>query len=229
MAKTQTKTEVRNATAQIGKLLRGIDNSTQVILRDKKKLEEKITAVQKDAKTVQTLISNVSNTALAAMDVPAAAPAKKAVAPAKPAPAKPAPTKKAAAPAKPAVKPAAAKKPAAKKPAPAKPAAKPAAKKPDGKAHQAVVPGDRPALKQVITDLLAANGPMAAPDIYKAAVAKHGYWSRQSLYNGLKDTSLFLKDGEKYRAAGRAAAAKKDEADAFVEQVESNAATAHVS
>jgi len=224
MSKTQTKTEIRNNTAKIGKLLRGIDNDTLAIKKDQAKLNVRIKAVQDSAKTVQTLIGGISNMALAA---PASL---KKVQVKKPEP------KTASK-----VSPKAPKAP--KKPTPKKAATKTAAPKKDlkkatkapaaVKASTSESPQDRPSLKKVITDIILKNGkPMGAADIYKMACQKFGYWSRQSLYNALKDNKAFAKKGEGYDVPDSSpisiSETSDSEAEKFVQRVEGNSATSAV-
>jgi hypothetical protein len=246
-SKTQTKTEIRNNTAKIGKLLRGIDNETFAIKKDHSKLNERIKAVQESARSVQTLIGGISNMALT---VPAKA-AKKSdmkVSAKKPAPAKKLEAKKPTV--KVAKKPAPAKKPAvkvaAKKPAPAKKLA--AAKKPVAakkveakepkaakKTEKAMPVSNRPPLKKVIFDIISKSGEaMGAADIYKEACQKFGYYSRQSLYNALKDNKSFTKNGEKYGVVGSQTTSTRpsvsdSEAEDFVRKVDEDTATSSMS
>ena len=220
--KTQTKTEIRNNTAKIGKLLRGIDNETLAIKKDQSKLNARVESVQKNARFVQTLIGGISNTAISVFDakpakVVATKPAK--VVAAKPAkPAKPAKVVK--------VAPVKVAKPVVEKPAKV---AKPV--KASDKANKVkVAEGDRPPLKKVIADTITSSGvALSASEIYQEACKKHGYWSRQSLYNALKDKS-FTKTGEKYSFSEQKSKSKHitsdDEADNFVKKVEGDSATA---
>jgi len=226
--KTQTKTEVRNSTAKALKLLRGIDNEAQSIKKDQVKLDQRVKSLSQSAGEISKILSGISNTALASEPAkPAAKAAKPAAKAAKPA-AKPA-AKAAAKPAAKAAKPAAkAAKPAAK--AAAKAAAKPTAK---ATAKAAAKPAaDRPALKQVATDILKASGkPLTASEIYKEATHRHGYWSRQSLYNVL-DKGGFKKSGEGAKATfgiSGSSQTSDDEAEKFVSKVSGDASVATVS
>ena len=222
--KTQTKTEVRNSTAKALKLLRGIDNEAQSIKKDQVKLDQRVKSLSQSAGEISKILSGISNTALASEPAkPAAKAAKPAAKAAKPA-------------AKPAAK--AAAKPAAKAAKPAAKAAKPAAKaaaKPTAKAtaKAAAKPAaDRPALKQVATDILKASGkPLTASEIYKEATHRHGYWSRQSLYNVL-DKGGFKKSGEGAKATfgiSGSSQTSDDEAEKFVSKVSGDASVATVS
>lgn len=132
--------------------------------------------------------------------------------------------------AKPTVKPAKSVAKPAKKPAVAKPAKKPVAK--PAKAANVVAKPDttkplenkpvastgkppavegRPILKDAIKEILLAGGGAAMPanKIYNEAVAKYGYWSRQSCYNAL-DKSFTETDKKCYII-------KKDSADTEVD------------
>jgi len=78
---------------------------------------------------------------------------------------------------------------------------------------------------------LKKNGKLPANEIYKAVVQAHGYYSRQSLYNALKDEKTFKKVGEDYMVAGGAASAtatSDEEAETFVKAVEGESATSSV-
>ena len=232
--KTQTKTEVRNSTAKALKLLRGIDNEAQSIKKDQVKLDQRVKSLSQSAGEISKILSGISNTALASEPAKPAKPAAKAAKPASKAAAKPA-AKAVKTAAKPAAK--AAAKPAAKAAKPAAKAAKPAAKaaaKPAAKAAKAAAKpaADRPALKQVATDILKASGkPLTASEIYKEATHRHGYWSRQSLYNVL-DKGGFKKSGEGAKATfgiSGSSQTSDDEAEKFVSKVSGDASVATVS
>ena len=215
MAKTQTKTEIRNASSKLDKLLRGIDNNTEIARKEQKKLDARFEQISKDTQTVKTLISSITNTAMTAVSTPAPAPAKTASKPEKAA--------KASKPAKP-------QKQDKAKPA-VKTAAKPqkgqgSAKKPAGKANAK----ERRPLKDVVNEILAKKGPALPADLYKEVTKSEGYYSRQSLYMALKsDDYKKLSDGRYDRASTKSSTKPStDEADAFVSQVESNEAVANV-
>jgi len=63
---------------------------------------------------------------------------------------------------------------------------------------------------------------MAASEIWKVVTAKYGYWSRQSLYNALKDGTLFKKDGDKFLSISQ----EDENVDKFVESVEKDQSVA---
>ena len=131
-----------------------------------------------------------------------------------------------------------AKKPEAKKPAPAKkpalakkPVKKTEIKKPAPEKSVPAKPGKpvegRPSLKEAVKQIIVAGGnPMTAADIWKQATAKWGYWSRQSLYNVLKDEKSFSRAGEKFSMSR--STVDDAEADKFVQQVESNTVVSNV-
>jgi hypothetical protein len=224
--KTQTKSEIRNNTAKIGKLLRGIDNETLAIRKDQDKLSARVKTVQENTKAVHTLIGGISNAALTAP-----APAKSNGLPAKkPAvKAQPKTAKIAAKGIKTKLTAKAAKPKAVAKTAKPKAAAKLA--KVQAKPEKTPPASDRPSFKQVITEILAVKEPQGAAEIYKAACQKHGYWSRQSLYNALKDAKSFSKNGEGYsrvQGSTKSTATSDSEADEFVSKVAENTATANV-
>lgn len=226
MAKTQTKTEVRNNSAKIDKLLRGIDNQTEQAQKDQKKLEARWAEIAKAATQVRTLVSGLTPTAVVGAGVttqqakPAAKPATKPAQ--KPAAAS---TKTGGAPAKPAAK----KNAAATKPQ----KGQGSAKKPAGKAAAPVNPTDRKPLKGVAVKVLQDLGPLKAADIYKEVVRREGYYSRQSLYVTLK-SDTFKKDGETYSVAADVPksttrnTSNDDEAESFVSQVDKTTAVSSV-
>ena len=205
---TKTKTQKakktpKQAVARINSLLKGIDNSVVAINKQKAVLSDAV-------KEVRSLMGGLSNI----QTVPAKkleAKVKAAVKPAKPAKVvKAAPAKKALP-----VKAASAKKlevkaASAKKALPVKP----------GKAIEG-----RPSLKEVVKQVI-ITGPLTAADIWKQATSKWGYWSRQSLYNVLKDEKVFARQGEKFALVN--SMVDDAEAEKFVKQVESNQAVSSV-
>lgn len=242
--KLQTKTEVRNAGAQADKLIRGIANNDESILKHQEQIGKKIQENGKNSSVLRSLIAGISNAAMVTPPAPAAKPAAQA----KPASAK-----------KPAPK-TAAKKPAAKAKAQAKSAAKP---KPVTKASSNTgwidwrkqVGSDgklKHKLDEVAADVIvkftAKNGraPTAADifhgcEVYAKAEGfkdKHGNddcWSRQSLYNQLKITTRFTKSGNgpaaTFQNAGTKTSAKPatdQDAEDYIKKAEKNA-VAHVS
>ncbi len=250
--KTHTKTEIRNNTAKATKLLRGIDNETAQITKGVEALAKRTEKVAKDTAVVSGLLAGLSNAAIAGTEVkPAPKPAAKtAPKPAAKTAAKPAAKTAGVKTGKPAKKPAAkpaakvAAKTASKKPA-AKAAPKPAKKVAAKSAKPAVAAaGERPKLKTVVNGLMdaaaASNGgkpaPIQAAVLYKQVCDAHGYYSRQSLYNALKDEKSYKKvkdsEGEDayIRIPGSAASGTSDEeAEAFVKGVDSNATAAAAS
>jgi hypothetical protein len=118
-------------------------------------------------------------------------------------------------------------KPVAKKAKPVAKKAKPTAQSPSKAAQQAKPPVDgRPTIKEAIKEMIKEHGPISAADLWKKAVDKYGYWSRQSLYNALKDAKLFSKkDGVITLAPGPAK--KDDDIDSFVDSVVSDKSVAH--
>ncbi len=217
MAKTQTKTtkattsttglSPKQAQVKIVNLLKGIDNDNVVIAKKQEENQRKLN----ELKAVMPL----------ALTQPSTTPAVKVVVSKSVAPTNGGGTtaaKPIAASAKPKVK------------ATVKATAKPSIKTES--------PDDRPPLKQVIADILAhSSSPMSKPDIYNAAIAKYGKWSRQSFYNAIKDEHRFQQVGEGFINVKATAAAKthhadeadeKDEADRFVESVEVNKSTSAV-
>lgn len=218
--KLETKTQIRNGAARADKLLRGIDNQ---IVRLETTTRKEVDTLKEQAKEVRGLLTGLSNAALTASSP--ASPPVKAV---KSAPAsKPAPTSK----------PGPAKKPQVSKPQKAQSKSaiksnKTASKSPtktvaNPESHPEADP-NRPPLKDVLRSLIRKNGSLTAPDLYKAATQAYGYWSRQSLYNVLKDTTAFKKVGDKFEEVG-GEYTSDDEAEKFVESVKNNQATALVS
>jgi hypothetical protein len=84
------------------------------------------------------------------------------------------------------------------------------------KVKKAPVDG-RPSLKEVVRQIV-ANDSMSAAEIWNQATEKWGYWSRQSLYNVLKDGRLFSKQDDKFSLANHF----MDEAEKFIKQVADN-------
>jgi len=209
-AKKPAKKTPKQAIARINSLLKGIDNSVLVINKHKTVLNDAV----KEARSLMGGLSNLQ-----------AAPAKKPEAK-KPEAKKPAPAKKPALAKKPV------KKTEIKKPAPAKkPVKKTEIKKPAPEKSVPAKPGKpvegRPSLKEAVKQIIVAGGnPMTAADIWKQATAKWGYWSRQSLYNVLKDEKSFSRAGEKFSMSR--STVDDAEADKFVQQVESNTVVSNV-
>lgn len=212
---TKTKTQTKNAApslspkqaqVKVTNLIKGIDNMNVAIA---KKQEENVRAVE-ELKTLMPIALTQPGTPVQVGGT-----------------AKGPGTAKVKDQAKEAKKPAAKANGSAKPAATAKAVAKPSLKE---------APGERPALKQVIHDLIAKGGnkPMTKPELYNAAIAKFGKWSRQSFYNAIKDTKHFLADGEGFvnvvatRSQSAQGHGEKDEADRFVESVERNQATSAV-
>jgi outer membrane biosynthesis protein TonB len=177
----ETKLTTKQMSVKIDKILKGVDNSVAQIQKHQSAIGEAIPVLRSLAGGIANSVETAKTQTLVKAVKPAKAPK-----PAKPAKA-PKPAKPAKAP-KPA-KPAKAPKPA-KTPKPAKPAKAPKPAKPNAKPSSV-----RPALKQVINDVLVNNGtPMSSADIYNTIINKHGKWSRQSVYNALKDVSMFTKN-----------------------------------
>jgi hypothetical protein len=258
--KTQTKAEIRNNTAKATKLLRGIDNEAIAITKDQAKLNKRVENVQKSVTQVASILGGISNMALAVPAAPKSAPAKavpakaaatKAVKLAAKATKKAEKAEKAAA-AKAASKKAAqaekAEKAASKKAAQAEKAASKKAAKAAAKAARptaaakvaksvpSVKSGERPPLKLLINSVFDGlkNEWTPAAELYKQVMTKAGYFSRQSLYNALKDDKSYEKQGDgalaKFRRATDASTTSTkttdEEADSFVEKSTSNLAAA---
>ena len=62
----------------------------------------------------------------------------------------------------------------------------------------------------------------AVSEIWKKITAKYGYWSRQSLYNALKDNKLFRKEGNKFLSVSQ----ENESIEKFVESVEKDQSVA---
>ena len=186
----------RQAEIKAAQLIRGIDNS---VARIKKETARITSSASELKKRVIPALSKVEEP-------------KKA-------------TSKKAAKKDPAPKAKAAKKAAPKKSAPAKKNGKAPAK--SVKAVKAVKMKDpvagRPTIKEACTVAIKeAGGKMGAADLYKTVTGKYGYWSRQSLYNALKDKKTFKKVGDLYESVARSSSSKGTqdaEANAFVESV----------
>jgi hypothetical protein len=200
------KLTAKQTTIKIGKLLKGIDNSTAQIRKHQSVIEGSVPELQK-------LFGGLANS---------------------PAPPKPngqkAPAKTKASP-KPAKVPAkATAKTPAKAPAKAKtPAKTPSLAKDKPKTNKVKPPVvGRPALKQAAQNVMSSNGGvMTAADIWKATVSQYGYWSRQSLYKALEDEKVFTRNSEnKFSLVGKSKS--DDKADAFVADVAADVAISKI-
>ena len=202
----KTKKTPKQAIARINSLLKGIDNSVIAINKQKAVLTDAV-------KEMKGLMGGLSNVQTAKVEK--SAPAPKPESKSKPATKKPAAKKPAAKAAKAAKKPA----PEAKKSAPAKPA------KAASSSEKKTVEG-RPLLKDAVKQILADKNQMSAADIWKKATSKWGYWSRQSLYNVLKDEKSFSRHEDQFSLFNN----KVDDAEAesFISQVESSQAVSSV-
>lgn len=209
MAKTQvkiqTKTEVRNTAAKADKILRGIDNDMVSIQKDQSKITDRLKGVVSSTILVRNMLSGISNTVLTA---PTEAPVKSAKAIT--------------------AKPVKVTKPVSK--AVAAPKKKPAIK--SAKNLEAV----RPPMKQILQDILsnASNGRATQADLFKEACRLHGKFARQSVKAALKDSKLFTKIGNEYESATQdkivvLSTTSDDEAENFLESVNNQQSTAHVS
>ena len=205
------KTEIRNNTAKVTKLLRGIDNETAAIAKSQEALNKRVANVKKNAAEISTLVSGISG---AALTPSADTPAKKTTTP---------------------VKKTAAKKtaiPAKKTVAPAKKTVAPVKNKKEVSPAKKEATGARPPLKDVISDILRkATTPQTTADIYKQVVAEVGYFSRQSVYSALKDSKLYAKTGDVYQlkdVSSSAPAVSDEEIDEFVDKATNNQAVAAV-
>ncbi len=168
----------KQADIKAASLIRGIDNS---VARIKKEAASIADAAKQLKKSVLPALSNPKAKASAKI------PAKKASVriPAKKASAK-ASAKKASA------------KASAKK-APAKASAKKAPAQSPSKAAQKAKPPvkGRPTIKEAIQETIRTSDGSSPAELWKKVVGRYGYWSRQSLYNALKDVKLFKKVGGK--------------------------------
>jgi len=93
---------------------------------------------------------------------------------------------------------------------------------------------ERPTIKEAIQEMLKTHGSLPPADLWKKTVDKYGYWSRQSLYNALKDDNLFKKsDGVISLVPNRNKDKDKDKdkddgVDSFVDVVLADKSVAHV-
>lgn len=213
-----SKTDIRNASAKVGKLLKGIDNDTAAVVKMKDQLDKKIGSITQASNTVKELVSGISNAALATPPEPPKV---------KPAQSKTVKTEAA----KPTKAPVAAKKPPTSTPV------KPTKKPENGKA----VMVERPPLRQLIIDLVNDKQSIKSSDIYPVieAKAKTGgfpVWSRQSVYGLLKkltEQNEFAKTGDGSDAVYsvpvmRNTVASDDDADRLINKVANSSAVAAV-
>jgi hypothetical protein len=162
-------------------------------------IDNSVARIRKETASIADATSQLKKTVLPALsntEAKAKAPAKKAKEKAK------APAKKAKAPAKKAKE----KKTPAQSPSKAAQKAKPPVE-------------GRPTIKEAIQETIGAQGPISPADLWKKVVEKYGYWSRQSLYNALKDTKLFKKADGVVGLVPATGSKKKDNVDSFVDDV----------
>jgi hypothetical protein len=230
------KNDLRNIASYANKLLKGIDNDTASVKRDQENINRRIDRVNENLVNLTKAVNAVANAAIS-NSVPAATktaekkPVANTSAKVVKTQDKPAKTTKLAS--KPVSNGSSAKK-AAKK------AAKVAtvsvehqntgAVKAAPKIIRAVE--ERPALKTVIDRILAGKTEaIKASYIYNEACKLHGQWSRQSLYNALKDTNRYVRVGDgveaSYKLITKVNTVTEDETEKMITRVES-AAVANV-
>jgi hypothetical protein len=231
---------VRNVTAQVTKIFKGIDNDTTAVVKMQSQMNKRIDNIVQSNNRAKDLVNNISNVALTAATTPAkvATPAVKPVT-AKPVKAAPVPPKSVA-------------KKVVAKPVKAAKAAKVAVAKPAKVAKAEVIKtttkvvDNRPQLRQLILDTIGKKQPITAANIYHVAeeVAKLGsfkVWTRQSMYSlleKLNEQKEIHKTGEgptaTYEIPTKVVATSSDEddddseADRLVARVETTAAVADV-
>jgi hypothetical protein len=196
--------------AQVGSIMRGLDNSMVKIAKSQEQLK-------KETANAETLLKQAQNTVAAISNAAIGAPPAVKAAPQKVQPQKAAAKGSGTGPKKPAAK-------AAKKAAPAS-ASTPA---PGANTRPPPVIGRPKVREMAVAEIHAAGGRLDAAKVYKQAMAKWGYFSRQSLYNVLSDEATFKKAGEEYElvtATANKAPAQvgRDEADDFIEKSASRA------
>jgi hypothetical protein len=214
---TKTKKPVKSTKqtiAKINSLLKGIDNSTAVLNKQRTNLVETV-------KEVRTLMGGLSNQVAQTptKEVKKVALAKKVAIKAAPAAKKPAKKVEKAAPAKKATP--AFKKPAKKVEKTEAPVV-PAKKIVSTKVVQKSAEQDRPLLKDIIKQILTTSGPASSAVIWKST-KKFGSWSRQSVHNALRvgiSSGVFSKHGEEFSLQN--GMVNDDEAEKFVKQIENN-------
>ena len=224
-----SKADIRNASAKVGKLLRGIDNDTAAVVKMKDQIDKKIGSITQSNGLVKDLVAGISTAALATPEPPKTKPVK--------AP----PTPKAAKPVKAPAKPKPAKPPVKKvEKAPVAKPLKPPAKKTNGDKSSVAI-DERPPLRQLLSDLISSKKSIKSSDIYHnieelADTAGFAVWSRQSVYSLLKklvEQNEIVKSGDGADAiyslpAGQHVVATDDEADRLISKVESSSAVAAV-
>lgn len=223
------KINIRNTSAKVTRLLKGIDNDTSAVVKMQDQLNKRITNITQSSSLAKDLVNGLSNAIITA-----------------PTPAKPAKTQ----PAKPA-KPA--KVPVTKQ-AKAKPVKQakvvPVKIKPVKPVKAEKITSDiksvdnRPQLRQLIIDTVNKQKPITAANIYHVAetVAKLNnfkVWTRQSMYSLLEKLVAqkeLTKTGEGPSAnygnsetvVSKATGSDDEEADRLVARVETTSATADV-
>lgn len=192
----------KNVSNAITKFIRGLDNDTVAVKKTQESLNSKIEKISASVNTLNKLVAGLSNGLIASVVTPA--------------------------------KPSASIQKSQIKSAPVKAQSntdKVEVISVDKSPTPAVKNDNKPSLKSVIEIILSENGtPMSAALIYTTATTKHGSWSRQSLYNALKDEKRFAKIGEgaeaTYSLIGQTVATSvtDDEADSLIKKMADNSA-----
>jgi uncharacterized protein YoxC len=225
------KNQVKHATHHVSKLIKGLDNEANKIIKAQNDLADHINKVTQNFQEISRLVTGISNAALktSASHSPQVKPVAKA--PAKPV-AKPAAKPVAKAPTKPAAKPVAKAptKPAPK--APPKAETPKAVAKPTEKTSKASTADAKPriSLKDAIISILSASAEAIKPsEIASQIETKHGKWSKPALYAALKDPSI-AKVGEgqsvKYTLTSRIAAEAPPKSEVVAEAQETESPVA---
>jgi hypothetical protein len=218
----KTKAEIRIASNQVNRLMRGIDNDTAAVMRLRTQLDAKVNNIVSSTSKIGSLVTGLSNAALSVEPVKATKPVKAA---------------KSTKVAKPAKSTKVAK--SAKSTKVAKPVK--VAKSEPIKVTTVVdvkpAKDERPELRSVMFDTLKlSDKPLTAAAVYHTAeeiAKKDGFkvWTRQSLYNLLSkavEGNEITKTGEGSNATFSIKKNDSDEAEKLINRVASDMETRHV-
>jgi hypothetical protein len=211
-----TKNDIKNIAVYANRLIRGIDNETASVRKVLESNNKRMDKVTESINNLSKVLAAVTNAAITNADTGRTEKA----------------TTKAStntstkSTAKPASKTSA--KAAKVAPKTAAKVSKPTAKPNNAKAAKAAPQAgadNRPPLKKVIDSILSKhNGPVKASVIYAEATSGGTHWSRQSLYNALKDTARYTKIGDgndmAYQVATKPSTVTEDEADKIINKIE---------
>jgi len=205
-----TVVKVKQTTAAISRIIKGIDNEAVSVKKAHEALTKKIDKINASVSVANKLLSGLSNISVASLPKAIPNPVSKPEG-------KPSKTPEKVV--------AAVKAPTTKDTTLSVPKDAPEA--------SSVSNGSRVPLKTAIDDVISSSDkPLSAATIYAGVTSKHGQWSRQSLYNALKDDTRYVKTGDGANAAYSIKSAAgvtvpgstEEEADALIQKMTDNSA-----